>query len=92
MHGSKGLEWDHVYLIGCEETDDHNTITEGPSERRVFFVGMTRAREALWMTYGGKTPLFLLEAKVENLLSSPEPFEVAATAGEQDPSIWEDDE
>ena len=36
--------------------------------------------------------LFLLEAKVENLLSSPEPFEVAATAGEQDPSIWEDDE
>lgn len=92
MHGSKGLEWDHVYLIGCDETDDHNTITEGPSERRVFFVGMTRAREALWMTYGGKTPLFLLEAKVENLLSSPEPFEVAASAGEQDPSIWEDDE
>lgn len=90
MHGSKGLEWDHVYLIGCDETDDHSSITEGPSERRVFFVGMTRARESLWMTYGGKTPLFLLEAQVENILTSPIPFNVSAHAGDEDPSIWED--
>ena len=90
MHGSKGLEWDHVYMIGCDETDDHASITEGPSERRVFFVGMTRARETLWMTYGGKTPLYLLEAKVENLLSCPIPFNVAAKAEETDPTIWDD--
>ncbi|MEQ6436305.1 ATP-dependent helicase [Comamonas sp. w2-DMI] len=92
MHGSKGLEWDHVYMIGCDETDDHSSVTLGPSERRVFFVGMTRARESLWMTYGGKTPLFLLEAKVENLLSSPKPFGAAANAGEEDPTLWDDEE
>lgn len=91
MHGSKGLEWDHVYMIGCDETDDHSSVTLGPSERRVFFVGMTRARETLWMTYGGKTPLFLLEAKVQNILNAPAPFGAAADAGEEDPTLWDDE-
>ncbi|QXW20168.1 hypothetical protein KXJ72_17865 (plasmid) [Comamonas aquatica] len=28
MHGSKGLEWNHVYLMGCEETERHASITD----------------------------------------------------------------
>lgn len=62
MHGSKGLEFDTVYIIGADEKDDDNSVTAGPSERRVFFVGMTRARNTLNVTYAGKFPLFLAEA------------------------------
>lgn len=62
MHGSKGLEFDTVYIIGADEKEDDNSITAGPSERRVFFVGMTRARTNLNITYAGKFPLFLAEA------------------------------
>lgn len=62
MHGSKGLEFDTVYIIGADEKEDDNSITSGPSERRVFFVGMTRARAILHITYSGKFPLFLAEA------------------------------
>lgn len=90
MHGSKGLEWDHVYLIGCEENDRHTSVTEGPSERRVFFVGMTRARESLWITFGGKTPIFLLEAQITNILKAPEPELEGIDVGCDDKSVWDD--
>lgn len=64
MHGSKGLEFDHVYIIGADEKPDDNTVTAGPAERRVMFVGMTRARKHLSVTYSGKFPLFMDEAGI----------------------------
>ena len=61
LHGSKGLEWDHVLLVGCEEgllphsrTLDSKATDAAPQdieeERRLFYVGVTRARETLTLT------------------------------------------
>ena len=52
FHSSKGLEWEHVFLIDCnqglvpskEAEDVHELIEE---ERRLFYVAMTRARDTL---------------------------------------------
>jgi superfamily I DNA/RNA helicase len=57
LHAAKGLEWPVVFLLGCEdgllpltfsgsEKDDLAHLAE---ERRLFFVGMTRARTRLFL-------------------------------------------
>ena len=56
LHSSKGLEFDHVFLVGLEEeTLPHKrTIAMGEDigeERRLAYVGVTRARENLVMTF-----------------------------------------
>jgi superfamily I DNA/RNA helicase len=61
LHGAKGLEFDHVFLVGCEEgllpharTIDTRVTDASPQdveeERRLFYVGVTRARETLALT------------------------------------------
>ncbi len=49
LHACKGLEFDAVCLIGCEEDLlPHRTLGEDVSEeRRLFYVGVTRARQKL---------------------------------------------
>lgn len=49
LHACKGLEFDAVCLIGCEEDLlPHRTLGEDVSEeRRLFYVGVTRARQHL---------------------------------------------
>lgn len=56
LHSSKGLEFPVVFLMGLEEgIFPHSRAlgndTELEEERRLCYVGMTRAREALYMTY-----------------------------------------
>ena len=56
MHMAKGLEFDAVFLTGMEEgLFPHARAMEDPEEleeeRRLCYVGMTRARQRLWMTY-----------------------------------------
>jgi DNA helicase-2/ATP-dependent DNA helicase PcrA len=56
LHSSKGLEYSVVFVAGCEEglfphkrsTEDPNQLAE---ERRLCYVGMTRAMERLYLTY-----------------------------------------
>ena len=55
MHLSKGLEFEVVFLVGIEEgiIPNSRVIDEGQTvdeERRLFYVGMTRARRKLFMT------------------------------------------
>ena len=55
MHGSKGLEYDVVFLPGCcEGTVPHKKSASGKEleeERRMFYVGMTRAKKKLFLTW-----------------------------------------
>jgi DNA helicase II / ATP-dependent DNA helicase PcrA len=55
LHTAKGLEFDHVFLTGLEEgTFPHSRSLNDPEEleeeRRLCYVGMTRARETLTVT------------------------------------------
>ncbi|RYZ73540.1 MAG: ATP-dependent DNA helicase Rep, partial [Proteobacteria bacterium] len=68
LHGSKGLEYPVVFLVGMEEglLPHRRTIEEGTSfdeERRLAYVGITRAKKKLYLTrcanrmrYGKKVP------------------------------------
>ena len=55
MHGSKGLEFDLVFIIGANETitpyKKAETKEEVEEERRMFYVAMTRARKKLIISY-----------------------------------------
>lgn len=58
LHASKGLEFPHVFLIGMEEEMlPHKQSMESPAleeERRLAYVGITRAQFTLTMTYANK--------------------------------------
>lgn len=62
LHASKGLEFPHVFLIGMEEELlPHAQNLESPGleeERRLAYVGITRAEKSLTMTYAKKRKKF----------------------------------
>ncbi len=65
LHGSKGLEYDHVYILNVNEGHVYIlNVNEGSipykkavletaleEERRLFYVGMTRAKKTLKLCY-----------------------------------------
>ena len=56
LHLSKGLEFKNVFIVGLEEdlfpsALSYNTRSELEEERRLFYVGITRAKENLYLSY-----------------------------------------
>lgn len=63
LHAAKGLEFPVVFMVGMEETIfPHSRALydqfEMEEERRLCYVGMTRAREELYMTYATSRMLY----------------------------------
>ena len=50
LHAAKGLEFDHVVLLGAPTSRYATSNPEAlEEERRLFYVGMTRAKNRLWL-------------------------------------------
>lgn len=62
MHSAKGLEFKVVYIVGAEEKiiPHDRSIKDGTvdEERRLFYVGMTRAKKKLRITYADERRQF----------------------------------
>ena len=89
LHAAKGLEFPVVFIVGCEEgvipyrrEDEPGDLDE---ERRLFYVGMTRAREHLILTSAEKRFLFGQHAN-----NPPSRFlhDIEAALKEWQPSGW----
>ncbi len=63
LHSAKGLEFQNVFLIGLEDgLFPHSRTFDSPpgleEERRLMYVGVTRAEERLYLTYARKRASF----------------------------------
>src|SRR3546814_19215714 len=97
LHGAKGLEFRYVFIVGVEDgTLPHEaSLDEGrlDEERRLLYVGITRAKAQLWLSHsraaqrwGSKlrlAPPRLLAALPTAGLPPDGPAPVAAPAAKQ---------
>ena len=71
IHASKGLEFPVVFIVGCEKTilplDLADMVSDVEEERRLFYVGMTRAKERLYLLRAKER--FLYGKKYQNDVS-----------------------
>jgi ATP-dependent DNA helicase Rep len=91
LHAAKGLEWSHVVLIGINEDllpfrseDEEMTAQRLEEERRLMYVGITRARATLLVstlrrrkkgrdTVAGRPSRFIAEMKLEEVTVKEDP-------------------
>ena len=93
MHASKGLEFPHVYLMGLEEEllPHRNAIEAGTieEERRLAYVGITRARRTLTLTLARQRKAYgeLLDCTPSRFLEElpPDDLEWEGRADKEDP-------
>jgi DNA helicase II / ATP-dependent DNA helicase PcrA len=71
LHGAKGLEFEAVFIPRVEERELPIKLAKRPheiaEERRLLYVGMTRAKRHLAITWSGKPSRFLSELGVETV-------------------------
>jgi len=94
LHSAKGLEFSVVFITGLEETVlPHSKAlydqSEMEEERRLMYVGMTRAREELYLTYALQRTLY-----GSRLANPPSRFladigDLASNSDLSDAQIWD---
>lgn len=91
MHSSKGLEYPHVYIIGMEEDllPHRNSIDDGniEEERRLAYVGITRAKRTLALTFAQQRKQFgeMMNCTPSRFLDELPPDDLAWEGKEQEP-------
>jgi len=75
LHRAKGLEFEAVFIPRLQEKElpskQARTPDEIAEERRLLYVGMTRAKRVLWLTWSGKRSRFLSELGVSGGTAAP---------------------
>jgi DNA helicase-2/ATP-dependent DNA helicase PcrA len=75
LHRAKGLEFKAVFIPRLQEKElpskQARTPDEIAEERRLLYVGMTRAKRVLWLTWSGKRSRFLSELGVSGGAAAP---------------------
>jgi DNA helicase II / ATP-dependent DNA helicase PcrA len=79
LHRAKGLEFEAVHLPHLEEGELPIRRGDVDEERRLFYVGLTRAKRHLLVTWSGKPSRFLQELRV--------PDSAQAVPGTASPSV-----
>ena len=101
LHSAKGLEFPTVFMVGLEEgllpyylrLDDPDDLEE---ERRLCYVGMTRARDRLYLTCATSRRLFgAHQRRIPSRFVREIPQEIIAQEGKPSPLLptswaWED--
>ena len=85
LHRAKGLEWEAVFLPRVEEGELPVRRGDVAEERRLFYVGLTRAKRHLLVTWEGKPSRFLGELGVRAAAAPLPKREKAAL--EQTPAV-----
>lgn len=100
LHNAKGLEFQDVLLVGCEEGlfphSRSTTEEELEEERRLCYVGMTRAKKRLHLSYSRTRRLYGQESLgfnkpsrfLEEIPSELVQLEAGSTQAYQVPSTW----
>ncbi|KAK5700593.1 ATP-dependent DNA helicase srs2 [Elasticomyces elasticus] len=84
IHGAKGLEWPVVFIPACYDGSiPHSRAEDNDEERRLLYVGMTRAQALLYLSSPGRNSQ-REEASMSTFLAQPG---VAAYFEEHGPSI-----
>jgi DNA helicase-2/ATP-dependent DNA helicase PcrA len=88
LHAAKGLEWDAVFLAGMHEGTMPIVYAEGPAaveeERRLLYVGMTRARSHLEVSWAqARTPGGRAQRKPSRFLTGLRPRVASDRADDQ---------
>jgi DNA helicase-2/ATP-dependent DNA helicase PcrA len=85
LHAAKGLEWDAVFLVGLSEGLMPISFADTPEavdeERRLLYVGITRAREHLFLSWStARTPGGRANRKPSRFLDGLRPDSVASSS------------